>query len=56
VIHEARVHGTAQLEYRYAMAAGGTSLKMDETRASNTVKDDEYALADEIVGEPAFQW
>ena len=28
---------------------------MEETRASNTVEDDEYALADRLVGEPAFK-
>jgi hypothetical protein len=28
---------------------------MEETRASNTVEDDEYALTDRLIGEPAFK-
>ena len=28
---------------------------MEKMRASNTVEDDEYALADRLVGEPAFK-
>ena len=28
--------------------------RMEEMRASNAVEDDEYTLADRLVGEPAF--
>jgi hypothetical protein len=53
---EDRVHETAQFECRYAMAAKEVRLLkcMEEMRASNTVEDDEYTLADRLVGEPAF--